>query len=53
MCEISLINYHVFESCDVSFENMSTSQPMSHAVSLALAMFAGSDSAMPLLSRTW
>ena len=33
-----------FESCDISLENT----PTSHAVSLALAMYECSDSAMPL-----
>ena len=36
----------IFESCDISLENM----PTSHAVSLALVICACSDSAMPLLS---
>ena len=34
----------IFESCDISLENT----PTSHVVSLALAMCACSDSAMPL-----
>ena len=38
----------IFESCDISLENM----PTSHAVSLALVVCTCSDSAMPLLSCT-
>ena len=38
----------IFQSCDISHENM----PTSHAVSLALVICACSDSAMPLLSCT-
>ena len=36
----------IFESCDISLENM----PTSHAVSVALVIYTCSDSAMPLLS---
>ena len=38
----------IFESCDISLENM----PTSHAVSLALLMYPCSDFAMPLLLCT-
>ena len=39
---------YIFESCDISLENM----PTSHAVSVALVICTCSGSAMPLLSCT-